>query len=294
MLTLDRPRVLGILNITPDSFSDGGEVTSPTLAAEVAMQMIRDGADGLDIGGESTRPGAKLVSEREQIKRVVPVIRAVRRAVGPKAVITIDTTRAQVAAAALKAGADAVNDVSAGTDDAGMFKLVKRAGCGLILMHRAAKPQSDRYSDRYAGDEPMRGDVVLTVAELLARRAVEAIKLGINARSLMIDPGLGFGKTVEQNLELIRRTGELAALGYPVMSALSRKSFVARAMMKPGDKGEPVGVKDRLAGTIALSVVQMFAGARVFRVHDVKAVSEALSAAWAANPAGGNDQIGGL
>lgn len=286
--------MLGILNITPDSFSDGGEVTSPTLAAEVAAQMVRDGADGLDIGGESTRPGAEPVSEREQIERVVPVISAVRRAVGSKVIITVDTTRAKVAAAGLKAGADAINDVSAGTDDAGMFKLAKRARCGLILMHRAAKPQNDRYSDRYAGDEPMRGDVVLTVAEYLARRAVVAIKLGIDARSLMIDPGLGFGKTVEQNLELIRRTGELAALGYPVMSALSRKSFVARAMMRADDHTEPAGVKNRLTGTIALSVAQMFAGARVFRVHDVKAVSEALAAAWAANPAGVADGFGGL
>jgi dihydropteroate synthase len=287
--------MLGILNITPDSFSDGGEVSAPTHAAEVAAAMIRDGAEGVDIGGESTRPGAEPVSEREQIARVVPVIRAVRRAVGSKAVITVDTTRAKVAAAGLKAGADAINDVSAGTDDPGMFALVKRAKCGLILMHRARRPTDDRFSDRYSGDEPMRGgDVVLTIAEFLARRAVEAVGLGISADAIMIDPGLGFGKTVEQNLELIRRTGELATLGYPVMSALSRKSFVARAMMRNGDKGEPAGVKERLAGTISLSVAQMFGGARVFRVHDVKAVSEALRAAWAASAAGGEGRFGGL
>lgn len=257
--------------------------------------MIRDGAEGVDIGGESTRPGARPVSEREQIARVVPVIRAVRRAVGSKAVITVDTTRAAVAAAGLKAGADAINDVSAGTDDPGMFALAKRAKCGLILMHRARRPTDDRFSDRYSGDEPMRGgDVVLTVAEFLARRAVEAVGSGISADAIMIDPGLGFGKTVEQNLELIRRTGELAALGYPVMSALSRKSFVARAMMWTGDKGEPAGVKERLAGTIGLSVAQMLGGARVFRVHDVKAVSEALRAAWAASAAGKEGRIGGL
>lgn len=287
--------MLGILNITPDSFSDGGEVVTPTHAAEVAAAMIRDGAEGVDIGGESTRPGARPVSEREQIARVVPVIRAVRRAVGSKAVITVDTTRAAVAAAGLKAGADAINDVSAGTEDPGIFALAKRAKCGLILMHRARRPSDDRYSDRYSGDEPMRGgDVVLTIAEFLARRAVEAVGSGISADAIMIDPGLGFGKTVEQNLELIRRTGELAALGYPVMSALSRKSFVARAMMRTGDKGEPAGVKERLAGTIGLSVAQMFGGARVFRVHDVKAVSEALRAAWAASAAGGEGRIGGL
>lgn len=248
--------------------------------------MVREGADGLDVGGESTRPGASRVSPEEQIARVVPVIRGLRERLararagrGERAgargrvVITIDTTRAAVAAAALDAGADAVNDVSGGRDDEGMMTLCARRGAGLILMHRARPPSEDSFSHRYgeAGERevPRYDDVVREVKTVLAAMIERALAAGMEPAALMIDPGLGFGKTVEQNLELIRRGEELLSLGRPVLSGLSRKSFVGRAMTPAG---EPVPEpQDRLAGTLVLSLMHVRCGASVLRVHDVAA-----------------------
>ncbi len=279
-IRLDRPRIVAILNVTPDSFADGGKLGSPEDAARAAAEAVGAGAVMLDIGGESTRPGAARVGEGEQIRRVVPPIEAIRSA-GLDVPISVDTTRSGAARAALDAGADAVNDVSAGTEDDAMLALCAERGCGLVLMHRLAPPAEDSYSDEYHR-APEYADVVADVRAFLGARLRAATDAGIDASRVVLDPGLGFGKSVEQNLELIERTGELVSLGRPVLSALSRKSFVGRASL--GRESSP---GERLAGTLALSAAHLRAGARLFRVHDVAEHAEALAAAWAAILAGG-------
>lgn len=273
VVPLDRPFLVGVLNITPDSFSDGGDYNAPDRALARARDMLEAGADALDIGGESTRPGAHRVGASEQINRVVPVIRAVRDA-GIALPISIDTTLAEVARAALDAGADAINDVSAGAEDAGVLSLAAARGCGLILMHRERPPDRDEYSDRYR-TAPVRGRVTARVVDALHAAMNRATDAGVQADRIVLDPGLGFGKDVGQNLELIRTTGELLALGRPVMSALSRKSFVGRVSL--GRDSQP---GERLAGTLACSVLHLSFGARLFRVHDVGEHRRALDAAW--------------
>jgi dihydropteroate synthase len=270
-LSLDRPRVLGILNVTPDSFSDGGAYLNPAAALEQALRMIDEGADGVDVGGESTRPGARPVRPEEQIRRTVPVIRRIRAR--SDVVISIDTTSAQVAQAALEAGADAVNDVSAGRDSEAMLPLVAEREAGIILMHRLNAPLDDSYSDEYE-HAPEYRDVVTQVRDFLVERAGVAIGCGVPREAIVIDPGLGFGKTVEQNYALIARTRTLVESGYPILSAASRKSFVGRAS----------GVENpaaRVKGSVAVSVAQYLAGVRLFRVHDVRAHREALAVAQA-------------
>ncbi len=266
-------KILGILNVTPDSFSDGGRWTALEAAVVQAERMLAEGAVGIDIGGESTRPGATRVEAAEQVRRVVPVIEAIRRHEGPDPIITIDTTRAAVARAALDAGADAVNDVSGGEEDPALLPLVAERGCGVILMHRETTPDRDSYStaygrpgERQAPVQPASGDIVEHVARRLTAMAKRAVAAGILWESIVLDPGLGFGKTPEQNLELVRRTRELVALGRPVMSGLSRKSFTARAAGLP-DNTPPA---QRIDATVALSQGHREAGARLFRVHDVK------------------------
>jgi dihydropteroate synthase len=272
VIPLDRPRIMAILNVTPDSFSDGGRLPDADAALDAARRAVAEGADILDIGGESTRPGAAPVSSSEQTARVVPAIRAIRGA-GIQTPITVDTTRAEVARAALDAGADGVNDVSGATDDPGMLALVASRGAGIVLMHRIAPPSRDRYSDRYDAP-PIIGDVVAIVREWLRDRIETALSAGVVREAICIDPGLGFGKTVEQNLELIRRTAELAAMGLPILSGLSRKSFVGRACL-----GRDSTPDERLIGTIGLSVAHRLHGADVFRVHDVEPHAQALRAA---------------
>lgn len=277
--TLDRPRLLGILNVTPDSFFDGGRHDDAARAVAAGLAMLAEGADGLDIGGESTRPGSAPVAPRAQVRRVVPVIRALRARAGGDVVITIDTTSALVARAALDAGADAINDTSGGEDDPAIRTLAAERACGLILMHRLRRPQDDTFSDRYgrAVRAPRYGDVVRSVRAALARLAARALRAGVARACIVIDPGLGFGKTVEQNLDLIRRTPELGALGYPILSGLSRKSFVGRAMTPAGE--EPPPPEGRLAGTLALSLAHARLGAMLLRVHDVRAHAALLRAA---------------
>lgn len=271
---LDRPRIIAILNATPDSFFDGGRLTDAAAARDAAVRAAGEGADALDLGGESTRPGASRVPADEQLRRILPALRAIRGAL-PSMPISIDTTLVPVAAGAIEAGADAINDVSAGTEDPGMFALAARAGAGLVLMHRLRPPGEDSYSDRYASP-PSYMDVVASVRSFLADRAAVAAREGVPKEGIVLDPGLGFGKSVEQNLELVRRTGELTVLGFPVLSAASRKSFVGRA----GMPGRETGPEDRLAATLGISVAHLAAGARLFRVHDVRAHAEALRAAW--------------
>ncbi|MBL4698600.1 MAG: dihydropteroate synthase [Phycisphaerales bacterium] len=244
----DRPLCIGILNITPDSFADGGELDSVQAAVDRAQAIVDEGGDGLDIGGESTRPGASRVSVDEQINRVVPVIEAIRKA-GIDLMISVDTTRAAVASQALDAGADAINDVSAGSEDNAMLGLAADRQCGIVLMHRVSAPDQDQYSDQYQQRPIESGIVDHVIRELKARRDA-AVDAGVNPACIMLDPGLGFGKDVEQNLALIRETDQLCALGHPVLSALSRKSFVGRVSLHRDS--EP---KERLAGTLGLSVV---------------------------------------
>jgi len=270
----DRPLCIGILNITPDSFADGGELDSVQAAVDRAQAIVDEGGDGLDIGGESTRPGASRVSVDEQINRVVPVIEAIRKA-GIDLMISVDTTRAAVASQALDAGADAINDVSAGSEDNAMLGLAADRQCGIVLMHRVSAPDQDQYSDQYQQRPIESGIVDHVIRELKARRDA-AVDAGVNPACIMLDPGLGFGKDVEQNLALIRETDQLCALGHPVLSALSRKSFVGRVSLHRDS--EP---KERLAGTLGLSVVHLLAGVRFFRVHDVAAHRQALDAVWA-------------
>lgn len=272
-IPLDRPFLIGILNITPDSFSDGGAYNKTPLAVDHARRLLDEGADALDIGGESTRPGARRIGADEQIERVVPVIAAIRDA-GIGLPISIDTTLAQVARAALDAGADAINDVSAGSEDEAMLTLAAEQRCGLILMHRERPPEQDQYSDAYERS-PVEGSVTRRVVEALRAAMNRATDAGVAPGSIVLDPGLGFGKDVEQNLELIRSGPELCALGRPVMSALSRKSFVGRVSL-----GRDSAPGERLAGTIACSVLHLAHGARIFRVHDVSEHRSALDAAW--------------
>ncbi len=274
VLTLDRPRVIGILNVTPDSFSDGGQHASINDAVRAAELMVSDGADMLDVGGESTRPGAHRVPADEQIRRVAPVVEAIRRAPGPISTIpiSIDTTLSPVARAAINAGADAVNDVSAGTEDPGMVPLAAEFGAGLVLMHRTKAPQQDQYSDQYH-TPPIAGAVLGVVSAFLAERAGAAVAAGVPRENLVLDPGLGFGKTVEQNLELVRGTAELFKLGLPILSAASRKSFVGRVSL-----GRDSTPHERLTGSIAFSLAHFAHGVRLFRVHDVGAHVQALRA----------------
>jgi dihydropteroate synthase len=260
-IDLARPCVVAILNITPDSFSDGGKFNSPVAAADHAERCVQDGAAALDIGGESTRPGADRIDPQEQIQRVVPVLEEIRRRL-PAIAISVDTTSSLVARSAIDAGADIINDVSAGEEDDAILQLAAETGSGLILMHRLAPPSGDSYSDQY-NTPPAYTDVVAEVHTYLGARLQAAIDAGVSRNSLVLDPGLGFGKSVEQNLQLIQRTAELCDLGVPVMSAASRKSFVGRIGHERDS--DPA---DRLAGSVAISVLHAQAGARLFRVHD--------------------------
>jgi dihydropteroate synthase len=271
VLHLDQPRLLGVLNATPDSFSDGGMYPSIDALVGAALRFVEEGAKVIDIGGESTRPGSMRVGEAEQIARTVPAIEELRRC--SDVLISIDTTRSAVARAALDAGANIINDQSAGLEDDRMLPLAAERGCGLILMHRRAAPPDDSYSDQYER-EPDYGDVVLAVRRFLSERCTAAEAAGAAREAIAVDPGLGFGKSVDQNYQLIARSAELVADGYPVLGAASRKSFI----------GAITGIetpRERVIGSAAASTIQYLAGVRLFRVHDVAAQREALSVTWA-------------
>jgi dihydropteroate synthase len=257
--------------VTPDSFSDGGRFASVDEALAHALQLVDEGAGILDVGGESTRPGAAPVAADEQIRRVVPLIARIRSR--SNVAISVDTTNAAVAHAALEAGADIVNDVSAGADDSGMFPLVARRGVGVILMHRLAAPSEDSYSDRYS-KEPAYGDVVRDVCDFLVDRVDIAMQAGIARDAIAVDPGLGFGKSVSQNYELLARTSEIAALGFPVLVGASRKSFLGAV----SGRSDP---EQRIIGSVVAAVAAFGGGARIVRAHDVGAHREALLVAHA-------------
>ena len=253
--------LMGVVNVTPDSFSDGGLFLDPEAAVAHALELESEGAAILDIGGESTRPGALGVSEAEELERVMPVIEGLV-GTGTRARISIDTSKRRVAAVALDAGASYVNDVTAFRRDPEMAALVAERGADCCLMHMLGDPRTMQDNPRY-------DDVVSEVKAFLEQRMAFAIGQGVAEERIMLDPGIGFGKTIEHNLELLRRVGELVALGRPVVIGTSRKSFLGR--ITGGDVG------DRVFGTIATNVLAYERGARVFRVHDVRPVHDALT-----------------
>jgi dihydropteroate synthase len=271
VLRLDQPRLMGIVNVTPDSFSDGGALATVGQAVDHALRMVDEGASIIDVGGESTRPGAERVAAPEQIRRAVPVIERLRTR--SDVLISVDTTLAAVAKVALDAGADIINDVAAGREDERMLPLAAERGCGVILMHRRVAPQDDVYSDRYV-EAPVYDDVVETVRRFLLERCEVAMAFGVQRSAIVIDPGLGFGKTVGQNYQLIARMSELVETGFPVLCSASRKSFVG---VVSGTE-EP---RARIVGSTAVSVAGWLAGVRLLRVHDVAAHREALAVAAA-------------
>lgn len=249
----DPPAVFGVINATPDSFSDGGRYLAVDAARSRAAEMVAEGVDAIDVGGESTRPGASEVAVDEEIERVVPIIRAIRaESVVP---ISVDTTKADVARAALDAGADIVNDVSALTADSKMADVARDRGALVILMHRRGGPKDMQIDPRYT-------DVVREVYEYLAARVQFAVDQGLDRERLIVDPGIGFGKTVEHNLTLLRDLDEFRCLGLPVLVGASRKSFMGRLL------GE-LPPENRLASTLAAHAVSVMCGAAALRVHDV-------------------------
>jgi dihydropteroate synthase len=263
------PRVMGVVNVTPDSFSDGGRYLGAAAAIAHGGELEREGADILDIGGESTRPGAEPVGPEEELRRVVPVLEGLRAA-GCGAQLSVDTTKAVVARAAIAAGATLVNDVTALRGDPAMASLVAETGVELCLMHMLGTPRTMQ-------DDPRYDDVVAEVKAFLEARMDAAVRAGIAEERLLLDPGIGFGKTVAHNLELLRRLDEIVALGRPVVIGTSRKGFLGRLT------GREVG--DRLPATIATNVLAFERGAQVFRVHDVAPLRDALLVAAATVPA---------
>jgi dihydropteroate synthase len=257
--------IMGVVNVTPDSFSDGGRFLEPSAAVAHGARLAEEGAAILDIGGESTRPGAEPVGAEEELRRVVPVVEGLAAA-GTGSQLSIDTSKAAVARAALDAGASYVNDVTAFRADPAIAGLVAERDAECCLMHMLGQPRTMQEDPRYE-------DVVSDVKAFLERRLAFAVGEGVPEERVTLDPGIGFGKTLDQNLELLRRLEEIVAIGRPVMVGTSRKSFLGKLTGREVD--------DRLAGTIATNVLAYARGATVFRVHDVGPVRDALTVAAA-------------
>ncbi len=289
-------RLMGVVNVTPDSFSDGGLYLEPGAAVAHGVELVEEGAEILDVGGESTRPGAEPVDAAEELRRVLPVVEGLASAsfAGPRLppgatgatrpsgslgsvrparpTISIDTAKASVARATLQAGATLVNDVTALRGDPEMAAVVAQSGAECCLMHMLGEP---RTMQRAGG--PRYRDVVDDVKAFLERRLAFAVGEGIAEERVLLDPGIGFGKTLEHNLQLLRRLRELTALGRPLVVGTSRKSFIGRILAGAGAESEPADVAGRLPGTIATCVLAYERGARVLRVHDVGPVRAALA-----------------
>jgi dihydropteroate synthase len=252
---------MGIVNVTPDSFSDGGLYLNADAAIAHGLQLASEGADVLDIGGESTRPGADEVPADEELRRTEPVVRALAAA-GHS--VSIDTSKAEVAVAALDAGARVVNDVTAFRGDSDLAALCAERDCDVVLMHMLGTPRTMQ-------DDPAYDDVVEDVKAFLAERVETAVAAGVAADRIWLDPGIGFGKTLEHNLELLRRLGELRNLGRPIIVGTSRKRFIGAITGREAD--------ERIGGSVASNVMAMVNGADAFRVHDVAEVKQALDVA---------------
>ncbi len=271
-LSLDKPRIIGIINVTPDSFSDGGEALAVEDALNKGQAMVEAGADILDVGGESTRPGAAPVSIEEEIARVQPVVRALSEAgskAGSKAgaLVSIDTRRAAVMKAAIEAGAKIINDITALTGDPDSLAVVAKSGLPVVLMHMQGEPGTMQ-------DNPQYEDAAQDVFGYLKRRIEACEAAGMDRGLIAVDPGIGFGKTVDHNLEILSRLDLYRDLGCPVLLGASRKSFIGKISREE----EP---KDRLAGSLAVVLSAAAQGVRLFRVHDVAATRQAL-AVWQA------------
>ena len=259
--TLDlgkRTRIMGILNVTPDSFSDGGRFLDPRKAVRRGRRLLREGADIIDVGGESTRPGARAVSAREEIRRVVPVIERLAKR-GP--LVSIDTSKSSVARAAFRAGARMLNDVAALRGDSHIARVAAQAEVPVILMHRRGLPRTMQKNPRYR-------DVVRDIAGFLRSAVKRALRAGVSRDRIILDPGIGFGKTPEHNLEILRRLGELRSLGFPLAIGTSRKSFLGHWLGK--------SVNERVFGTGATVAVSILRGADLVRVHDVRAMADVV------------------
>lgn len=256
-----RALVMGILNVTPDSFSDGGEFYGTDPAVEHGFQMWTEGADIIDVGGESTRPGADPVAESEELERVLPVISKLRR-LAPSALISIDTSKANVARAALDAGARIINDITGGRGDSKMMPLAAERGAGFVIMHMQGAPRTMQTNPQYA-------DVVAEVREFFRQQYACAISCGIDPMTIAFDPGIGFGKTLDHNLELLRNLALLRVENRPLVIGVSRKSFLGKIL----GSAEPGA---RLAPTVALTALLRERGGDVLRVHDVKQNAAAL------------------
>ena len=265
------PLVMGIVNVTPDSFSDGGLHDSPAAAVAHAERLIVDGVDVLDIGGESTRPGSDPVPPTEQIRRVVPVIAALA---GREVVLSVDTTSATVAEAALDAGAHVVNDVSAGRHDPALLPLVTRRKVPVVLMHMRGEPKTMQ-------DDPRYEDVVAEVRVELAQRRAAALAAGVHPADIVLDPGIGFGKTLDHNLALLRNLAALHDLGCPLLVGASRKRFLGTLTTRTHAADAADAASDRDAATIATSLWAAEQGAALLRVHDVRGTVDALKV-WSA------------
>jgi dihydropteroate synthase len=255
---------MGVVNVTPDSFSDGGEFLDADAAVEHAARLAEEGADIVDVGGESTRPGAEPVPQEVELQRVIPVVERIAQTRGPR--VSIDTAKLAVAEQAIQAGARVVNDVTAFRSAPELAGLVAQSGATCCLMHMQGEPRTMQANPTY-------GDVVSDVRAFLEERLAFAVGEGVPEERVWLDPGIGFGKTLEHNLELLRRLDEIVAIGRPVVIGTSRKSFLGKLTGR--------SEKDRLAGTIATNVMAYERGAAIFRVHDVAQVADALRVAAA-------------
>lgn len=268
----ERTLVMGILNVTPDSFSDGGKFIRHDRAVAHGLQMLDEGADILDIGGESTRPGVKVgeggVSAEDEIERILSVIEGLIRE-RPNTVISVDTYKAQVARVALSAGAEIINDVSALRWDPEMASELCKQSCGIVLMHSRGLPEQWK-------TQPPSKDIVKEVKDELREWTSSAIAGGISRERLVVDPGFGFGKRFDENIPLLARLGEFHELGFPILSGTSRKSFIGRTLSRDGKDAPP---EQRLYGTLATVVASVLQGAHIVRVHDVQPVVEAVKVA---------------
>lgn len=257
-VSFDRPAVMGVLNVTPDSFSDGGRFLPPDHAVDHALRMVEEGADIIDIGGESTRPGAEEVAVDQELERVIPIIETVKGRVD--AFLSIDTSKPRVMEGAVAAGADLINDVYALRAD-GALETACGLGTPVCLMHMQGTPRTMQAKPAY-------NDVVAEVRDFLADRVAACVAAGIERRKLLVDPGFGFGKTMQHNLQLLRGLKTLCESGLPVLAGLSRKSFIGRIT---GNE-----VDDRVSGSVAFALAAVREGASIVRVHDVKATVDAL------------------
>lgn len=273
-VSLERPVVLGILNLTPDSFSDGDRVKDAVRALQLGQSMRESGADLIDVGGESTRPGAEPVNAAEEWARIGPSVAALSAAGIP---VSVDTTKLSVAMQALDAGAVAINDVSGLRFDPGIAPLCAETGAGLIIMHMRGDPRTMQDDLGYR-------DLVPEITAWLEAQADLAVESGVDPAQIAVDPGIGFGKSVRGNLEILARSGEFSGPGYPVVVGPSRKSFIGALLDLPVDQ--------RIEGTVAACVVALLSGARLFRVHDVLPVRRALDLAWEVLQAGGEPEDG--